>query len=94
LLAAGAGLAGVVLARRRFGPPVPARTADDRAAELRQKLDESRALAAEREEFESGETPIDRAEPAAETVDERRRRVHEQGRAAMDEMRNDANAAG
>jgi hypothetical protein len=94
LLVAGAGMAAVALARRRFGRPVPARTADDHAAELRRKLDESRVLAAEREEFESGETTVDRVEPAAESVDERRRRVHEQGRAAVDEMRSDADPPG
>ena len=41
----------------------------------------------EREEFESAETTVDRAEPAGESVEERRRRVHEEGRAAVDEMR-------
>ena len=81
-------VAGVLVARRllrrRAGPP-PA-LADDQAAELRRKLDESRSLADEREEFESGETTVDRAEPAGESIEERRRLVHEQGRAATDEM--------
>jgi hypothetical protein len=40
----------------------------------------------EREEFESAETPVDRAEAAPE-VDERRKRVHEQGRRAAERMR-------
>jgi hypothetical protein len=63
------------------------RDADPRAAELRRRLDESRALVDEREEFEAGETSIDRAEPAATHLDERRRLVHEQGRGAVDTMR-------
>jgi hypothetical protein len=89
-LAAGAGLLGAYLlarSRRRSGaegaPAVGDDAADDaRAAELRQKLAESRALVAERDEFESAETPVDHAE----TVAERRRRVHEAGRAAAEDM--------
>ena len=68
----------------------------DPAAELRAKLEESRA-ADDRDEFESGETPVDRADPDASTpvapepVDEadpeaRRRAVHEQARARIDEL--------
>jgi hypothetical protein len=56
--------------------------ADTRADELRRRLEESRALVEERDDFEAGETPLDSADP-----DERRRSVHEQGRAAVDEMR-------
>lgn len=85
--AAGAvGVAGALIARRvlRRRPEPP--PSDDQAAELRRKLDESRSLADEREEFESGETTVDRAEPAGESVEERRRRVHEQARAATGEM--------
>ena len=59
---------------------------DLRAEELRRKLAESRTIVEEREEFESAETPIDRAEPAPE-VDERRKRVHEEGRRAAERMR-------
>jgi hypothetical protein len=67
---------------RRTQPP-PAE--DPRADELRRKLDESRTIVEEREEFESAETPVD----AAETVEvaDRRKAVHERGRAAADEMR-------
>jgi hypothetical protein len=61
------------LARRR------ARAVPDPAEELRQKLEASRELAADQEEFAAGETPVD--------ADERRREVHERGRAAIDEMR-------
>ena len=55
------------------------REAPDPADELRQKLAESRELAADQDEFAAGETPVD--------VDERRRGVHDRGRAAIDEMR-------
>jgi hypothetical protein len=70
------------LSARVPGPPGP----DPRAEELRQRLAESRAIVEEREEFEAAETPVDRAEPATE-VDERRRRVHERGRSAAHKMR-------
>jgi hypothetical protein len=63
----------------------PAPAEDPRAEELRRKLDESRAVVDEREEFESAETPVDEAE-----VDDRRRAVHERGRAAAEQMRGDA----
>ena len=56
----------------------------DPADKLRRKLDESREIVGEREEFEAAETPVDRAEPG---VEERRRTVHERGRAAIDDMR-------
>jgi len=55
-------------------PSVPA---DDPAEELRRKLAESR------ESEESDAAP----EPPAATVEERRTDVHEQGRAALDEMK-------
>jgi len=53
---------------------------DDRAEELRAKLAETRA-SDEPAPAEPGESP--------ESVEERRRRVHEEGRAAIDEMHND-----
>jgi len=56
---------------------------DERAEELRRRLDEARGMAEERDAFEEGEVPIDQAEP---DPDERRRRVHAEGRAAVDEM--------
>jgi len=80
---AAAGLAAVRKLRQGRGEP-----ASDPAVELRRKLHESRGLAGEREEFEAAETPVDRAEPA---VDERRRDVHEQARAAADELQNPPN---
>ena len=82
------------LARRR------SRAASDPADELRRKLEESRELAADQgkdeEEFAAGETPVDLSPESAahspgapKDADERRREVHERGRAAIDEMRGD-----
>ena len=59
---------------------------DPRAEELRRRLDESRTLVEERDEFEAGEIPVDEAETTS-GVDERRREVHEAGRGSIDEMR-------
>lgn len=64
--------------------PEPEPAHDPRAEELRAKLEESRTLVDEREEFEAGEQAVDEAEPDPEA---RRRRIHEQGRAAVEEMR-------
>jgi hypothetical protein len=82
-------LGGVALYRwfTRERPPVVEPGADPRAAELRAKLQESRPLVDEREEFEAGETAVDEAEPAPPDPEARRRRVHEQARSAVDEMR-------
>jgi hypothetical protein len=85
---AGFGLYRLLLSRRRqpaVAPP-PEPREDPRAEELRRKLAESRTIVEEREEFESAETPVDRAETAPE-VDERRKRVHEHGRRAAERMR-------
>jgi hypothetical protein len=80
------------LTRRRVTavPPVAdAPSADPRADELRARLAESRALVDERDEFEGGETTVDAAEPAG-SPDDRRRLVHEHGRAVADEMRGES----
>ncbi len=79
------GVAGAAVVRALRRKPAALPPPDQRAEELRQRLDESRALVDEREEFESAETPVDEAE-----VDDRRRAVHERGRAAADEMRGDS----
>jgi hypothetical protein len=71
------------LRRRREQPIAP----DPRAEELRRKLADSRAVVAEREEFEAGELTVDRAEPAPEDPESRRRSVHEVGRATVEQMR-------
>jgi hypothetical protein len=78
-IAGALGAAGVAYRtlRRR---PSPA--ADPRADELRRKLDESKPLVEEREQFESGETPVDEA-----TLEEKRAALHEQGQAAVREMK-------
>ena len=81
---AGAAGAGVAVYRRLRRPPVPAE--DPRANELRRKLDESRTIVEEGEEFEAAETPVDEVTGPAE-VEDRRKAVHERGRAAADEMR-------
>jgi hypothetical protein len=86
---AGAGVAGLLAARRlrrRRPEPAPATRSDPRADELRQKLAEARDIADERDEFESAETTVDQAQPPGDLA-ARRREVHEQGRAAAEEMR-------
>jgi len=77
-IAGAVGAAGVAYRALRRKQPA----ADPRADELRRKLEESKPLVEERDEFESGETPVDQA-----TLDEKRAAVHEQGRAAMREMK-------
>jgi hypothetical protein len=74
-LACGTGAVFVFRWRLRRRRPVEA--APDPAEELKRKLEESRA------EPEAPEPPA--VEPAG--VDERRREVHERGRAAIDQMR-------
>jgi len=64
-----------------------AATADPRAEELRRKLDESRSLVEERDEFEGAELTVDRAQPAPEDPESRRRAVHDSARATAQQMR-------
>jgi hypothetical protein len=85
--AAGFGLVRVLVRRRAILEPPPERAGDPRAEELRRKLDESRGLAEEREQFESGETTVDAADAGQSDPDDRRRAVHEQGRETVDRMR-------
>ena len=68
-------------------PPAGGGTTDPRAEELRRRLAEARSVVEEREEFEAAEVSVDEAEPGPPNVDDRRREVHEAGRAAVDEMR-------
>jgi hypothetical protein len=93
-VAAAAAVAYGLLRRRpAASPPVAAPEEpagpDPRAESLREKLAASRELAAEREAFEEAETPVDEAVAVEsdEDVEERRRAVHERGRAAANEMR-------
>ncbi len=95
-------LGGIALARlllgRRRPAALPARrpigepAADPRAAELRAKLAESKPIVGERAEDESAEPPAAAAELGLD-LDERRRQVHETGRAAAERMRRDASAS-
>jgi hypothetical protein len=93
-IAGGFGLVALVrgLSRRRRAedePPIafapePAVTdlePDPRAEELRARLDAAKEAGDDRDEFESGETRVD-ADP-----DARRRGVHDEARAAIDEMK-------
>jgi hypothetical protein len=63
---------------------------DPRAEELRRRLAESRSIVAERDEFEAAELTVDRAEPAPDDPESRRRSVHEAGRATIEQMREQA----
>jgi hypothetical protein len=82
---AGAALYRAIRPQRRPPEPIPA--PDPRADELRAKLEESRSVVAEREEFEGAETPVDLAAEVAPDLGERRRAVHERGRQVAEEMR-------
>ena len=61
---------------------------DSRAAELKARLEAARTAEDDRDTFESGEVTVDEALDA-QLLDPgtRRAQVHEQGRAALDEMR-------
>ncbi len=87
-------LAGLValggwLARRRRREPEYALQAPeaDPAEELRRRLDAARAGAAPDESETGAPTPEAPPEAAPADLDERRRSVHERGRAAIDDMR-------
>jgi hypothetical protein len=71
---------------RRHREPVP-EALDPRAEELRRKLAESRSIVEERDEFEGAELTVDRAEPAPEDPESRRRAVHESARATAEQMK-------
>jgi hypothetical protein len=73
---------------------------DDRAEELRAKLAETRETAPESAAEVGVEEPpaaepvepeakVEQPEPEPESPDERRSRVHEEGRAALDEMKSE-----
>lgn len=76
------------LRRRAEPPPEPVpESPDERADELRARLAESRTADPVGEEPPSKAAVEDAPEP--ESSDERRRRVHEEGRAALDEMKSE-----
>ena len=85
--AAGFGLVRALMRRGTAKPSSVEAPTDPRADELRRRLEESRGLIDEREQFESGETTVDAADAAPVDPDERRRAVHEQGREAVERMR-------
>ena len=90
LLTGGIALALAALWRTiRRRPPgwVEIEPLDPRADELRRRLDESRAVVDEREEFESAETTVDAVEAVPEDPDDRRRAVHAEGRSVVDRMK-------
>ena len=84
-----AGVAGGLAAYRavRGKRPQLDAGADARADELRARLQQARETVDDRDAFESGEVAVDEAEPLDPAA--RRAQVHEQGRAALDEMRSD-----
>jgi hypothetical protein len=57
---------------------------DRRADDLRRRIEESRLVLDERDEFEGAETPVDEADPES-----RRRDVHDRARQMVDRMRGD-----
>jgi hypothetical protein len=84
-----AGVAYRALRRRRSDPDHEA--PDPRADELRRKLDDSKQIVEEREQFESGETAVDEVE--APTLEGKRAAVHERGHQAAREMRGDSKSS-
>jgi hypothetical protein len=94
----GGAAATAVALYRKIRRQAPAQ--DPRAEELRQRLEESRAIVEEQhEEAASAEVPVDAVvepkpppEPEPREVEDRRRAVHERARAAAEEMRGDADA--
>jgi hypothetical protein len=83
-----AGVAGGAAVYRVFRRrPGTVEEPDARADELRAKLAEAREAGDDRDTFEAGETPVDQADvPMTDDLDARRRSVHDQARAAIDEM--------
>jgi hypothetical protein len=68
--------------------PMPAEP-DDRAEELRTRLAESRAADPVGEAPPSEAVAEEEPAPEPESPEDRRRRVHEEGRAALDDMKPD-----
>jgi hypothetical protein len=90
LLAGGVAVGAAALWRSiRRRPPgwVEIEPVDPRADALRRRLDESRVVAEDRDEFESAETTVDAAEALPTDPAERRQAVHAEGRSAVDRMR-------
>ena len=75
--------------RRRPPGWVDLEPIDPRAEELRRRLEESRPVIEERDEFEAAETTVDTVEAVPDDPAERRKAVHAEGRAAVEQMRQD-----
>jgi hypothetical protein len=94
---AGAAAAALLGRKRARVPDKVAPPADPRADELRRKLDEARQADVDESEFTvagmgaetiiAEEEPSRREPPPANEFEAMRRRVHEEGRAAAEEMR-------
>jgi hypothetical protein len=54
---------------------------------LRHRLAEARSIVEERDEFEGAELTVDRAEPAPENPEARRRAVHDAAHETLERMR-------
>lgn len=90
LLTGGLAVAAAALWRRIRRRPrgwVDLEPVDPRAEELRRRLDESRTVVDDREEFESAETTVDAVEDVPADPRERRRAAHAEGRSAVEKMR-------
>lgn len=72
--------------RRRPPGWVEPEAVDPRAEELRRRLEESRPIVDERDEFEAAETTVDTVEDVPEDPDARRRAVHAEGRSTVERM--------
>lgn len=93
--------AAVLFGRRRQASAGPSTTVDPRAEELRRKLAEARRADVDETEFQAAgmgaetivaEEPSARESPPADEFEAMRRRVHDEARAAADEMRRRAEA--
>lgn len=85
-------MAGAALWRAiRRRPPgwVDLEPIDPRAEELRRKLEESRPVVEERDEFEAAETTVDSVEAVPDDPAERRKAIHAEGRSTVERMRGD-----
>lgn len=99
--AALAGAAAATILGRRLGAPKAPEQDDPRAEELRRKLDEARLAQPDEDDFEAAgmgaETmvveqprpapPPPAPRPPSDEFEAMRRRIHEEGRAAAEEMR-------
>jgi hypothetical protein len=85
-----AGALAAVLFRRRTHERVGAPAGDPRAEELRRRLAETRAAGDEVERAASVSETGEDAGPSEAEVEEMRKRVHDEGRAAAEKMRRSA----